>query len=57
MTTDEYYDEKIHAMVYLNYLPDDLRVGYHKGVNVEKIVLPKMTKYVVTSNDEEGQIW
>ena len=57
MKTDEYYNEKIHAMTYINYLPGDLRVGYHNGINVEKIVLPKMTKYLVTSNDEEGEQW
>lgn len=57
MRTDEYYNEKIHAMVYVNYLPEDLRVGYHDGVNVEKIVLPKTTRYLVTTNDEEGQTW
>ena len=43
-----YYDENIHALVYVNQLPDNLSVGYADGINVEEIVTPQQIRYIVT---------
>ena len=52
---DEHYDPDIQAMVYINYLPNDLHVGFHDGVNVEKIVMPDETRYIVTKLGEGNE--
>lgn len=48
MSKSPEYNSTINAVVYYDYLPPSLHVGYSDGVNVEEIITPGLTRYLVT---------